>query len=77
MSEALTVSGRFSEKPARPHQDANFFRARFSSASRMRQTHGENLSPSDQTDTSNAMFNDNNKLGACQSSHVLQSLAKI
>ena len=45
--------------------------------SRTRQTHGENLSPNVKTYISNAMFNRDTKLGACQSSHVLRTLAHI
>ena len=41
----------------------------------MHQTHVENLSQSDKTNISNALFNMDTKLGVCQSSHVLPSLA--
>ena len=40
-------------------------------------THVENLSQSDKTDIANALFNMDTKLGACQSPHVLPSLANV
>ena len=45
--------------------------------SRMRQTHVESLSQSDKTDVANALFNMDTKLDACQSSHVVLSLACV
>ena len=51
-----------------------FFRARFFSASRMRQTRVENLSQSDMTNLSKSMFMNNTNLVTCQSPHVLPSL---
>ena len=53
------------------------FSTPFFSASRMRQTHVENLSQSDKTNVSNALFMNNTNLVACQSSHVLPSLAYV
>ena len=40
-------------------------------------THVENLSQSDKTDVANALLNMDTKLGACQSSHALSSLACV
>ena len=45
------------------------------SAARMRRNYDENLPESDKTDVANALFHMDTKLGACQLSHVLQSLS--